>query len=272
VSISIQICGRKDKVKQSNLFAPLGLYLLWTIGTYLLEGRINLLQEPTPSGRAIYILTVNVIIGIIMAFWVLRLLMDSGVTNKTQLGFQSLKRTIAISFVAVILGFVLFLLQKPASLNPIAVWNVFSQVLPVTIAEIVVCWAVIGGTFEAITNSKGKLISIIAGIVVADFLFGVYHFAHSAPFNQVNMVLFLMIPGLITSLVYFIGRDIYATILFHNFMGMAGVLSSVDMVLFSQPLYFLYVLMIISVVCLIIWDRFYIRQPLKQPYTQLIPK
>ncbi len=252
-----------DQVRRSDLFAPLSIYLLWTIGTYLLEGRINLLQEPTPAGRTIYILVTNIIIGTVIALWILGSRIRSGALNEKQIGAQPAKRTIAVSLVAVMLGFGFFLLQKPVSLNPLVVWNVFSQVLPVTIAEVVVCWAAIGGTVEAVARPKGRALAIIAGIIAADILFGVYHFAHSAPFNQVNMVLFLMMPGLLTSLVFFIGRDLYATILFHNFLGMAGVLQNVDMTLFSHPLYLFYILMATSLVCLISGDIAYIRRSIK---------
>ncbi|OPY21630.1 MAG: hypothetical protein A4E24_00446 [Methanomethylovorans sp. PtaU1.Bin093] len=128
-----------DQVRRSDLFAPLGIYLLWTIGTYLLEGRINLLQEPTPAGRTIYILVTNIIIGTVIALWILGSRVRSGALNEKQIGAQPAKRTVAVSLVAVMLGFGFFLLQKPVSLNPLVVWNVFSQVLPVTIAEVVVC-------------------------------------------------------------------------------------------------------------------------------------
>lgn len=235
------------------------------IGTYLLEGRIDLLQEPTPFGRTAYVLIANVVIGTGIALWVLRKLILSKALNEKQIGFQSIKRTVIVSLIASLLGLGFFLMQKPVSLNPLVVWNVFSQVLPVTIAEVVVCWAVIGGTVEAAARPKGKALATITGIVAADVLFGVYHFAHSAPFNQVNMVLFLMIPGLITSLVYFVGRNLYATILFHNFLGMAGVLQNVDLALFSQPLYLFYILMAISVICLIAGDRAYIRRSVRSP-------
>jgi hypothetical protein len=74
------------------------------------------------------------------------------------------------------------------------------------------------------------------------------------------MVFFLMIPGLVTSLVYFLGRDLYAAILFHNFLGMTGVMQNVDLDRFSQPLYPLYIIMIVSVVALIAADIFFIRR------------
>jgi hypothetical protein len=57
-------------------------------------------------------------------------------------------------------------------------------------------------------------------------LFGLYHFAHSAPFNTLGMVALLSIVGLVTSAFFFMVRDIYATIAFHNFLGMFGVVQA----------------------------------------------
>jgi hypothetical protein len=238
----------------------LGVYLLWVAATYLLEGRINLVHNPTPTGRAIYVLIANVVIGIGLAFWTLRTFVKSNVAKAKQLGFRSLNRTIIAGLIALVVGGGLFLLQNPLPHTPLVLFNGFAQVLPVSIAEVVVCWAVIGSSFEAWAQSKGKVIGVIVGIVAADFLFGIYHFAHSAPFNQTWMVFFLMIPGLVTSLVYFFGRDIYAAIIFHNFLGMTGVMQNVDLERFSQPLYPLYVLMVISVLALIAADIFFIRR------------
>jgi hypothetical protein len=62
--------------------------------------------------------------------------------------------------------------------------------------------------------------------VVACLAFGAYHFAHSAPFNTVGMVAFLGVIGLLTSLVFFLSRDVYCTILFHDFPGVFGVVQA----------------------------------------------
>ena len=238
----------------------LGVYLVWTAITYLLEGRISLMHDPTPTGRAVYVLLANVVIGIGLAAWALGLFVRSNSVSAKQLGFRSLKRAAVAGLVALAVGGGLFLLQGPPSLNPLVLFNGFAQVLPVSIAEVVVCWAVVGGSFEAWSQSKGKVVGVIVGIVAANFLFGVYHYAHSAPFNQTWMVFFLMIPGLVTSLVYFLGRDIYATVIFHNFLGMTGVMQNVDLERFSQPMYHLYILLVISVVVLIAADIFFIRR------------
>ncbi len=241
------------------IILALGVYLIWMGATYLLEGRISLVHNSTPTGRAVYVLVANVLIGIGLAVWTLRMFVGSNIAGIKQMGFRSGKRTIIAVVLAVVAGGGLFLLQGPPSLNPLVLFNGLAQVLPVSMAEILVCWAVIGISFETWGKSKGKVVGVIVGIVAANFLFGVYHYAHSAPFNQTWMVFFLMAPGLVTSLVYFLGRDIYAAIIFHNFLGMMGVMQNVDLERFSQPLVHLYVLLAISVAALIAADVFFLR-------------
>ena len=242
------------------ILLALGVYLLWTGATYLLEGRIELFRDPTPAGRAIYVLAANVVFGTGLAVWALRTFLTSKIATAKQLGFRSMKRTVIAVLVAFAVGGGLFLAQGPPSTDPLVLLNGFAQVLPVSIAEVVVCWAVIGGSFEAWGKAKGKVVGVIVGIVAANFLFGVYHYAHTAPFNETWMVFFLMIPGLVTSLVYFLGRDLYATILFHNFLGMTGVMQNLDLQVYSQPLYYLYILVIISLAALIAADIFFVRR------------
>ena len=127
----------------------------------------------------------------------------------------------------------------------------------VSIAEIVVCWAVIGTSFESLANRKAasnnsKAIPILIGAVVASVLFGVYHFAHSPPFNEVNMVLFLMIPAIAPSGLYFLGRDIYAAIIIQNFRGIFGVMQTIDIQAYRQPLFQMYILTIPAIAALIV--------------------
>ena len=59
--------------------------------------------------------------------------------------------------------------------------------------------------------------------IAASVLFGLYHFAHSTPFNMIGMVALLTGVGFVTSAFFFLSRDIYATIVFHSFLGVFGV-------------------------------------------------
>ncbi len=228
--------SKMSKVK--SILLSISLYIIWVIATYLLEGRIlTLLRPEAVIDRIIYSIVANIIIGIVVAAFVLRSFIISKFVTLPQIGFRSFKRTIAAVILVGVIGFLVFIFQGPPSLNPIVILNAYSQVFVVSVAEVVVCWAVIGSGFESFTKSKGKITSVIIGVVVAVFLFGIYHYAHSPPFNQLNMVIFLMIPGLATSLVYFLGRDIYATIVFHNFLGTLGVMQAMDLTALSKPLY-----------------------------------
>ena len=87
-------------------------------------------------------------------------------------------------------------------------------------AEVIVCWVLIGGS---IANLAKNPLYMFLAVIISAFLFGLYHFSHSPPFNTFQMVIMLSIVGLFTGVFYFATRSIYGTILFHNFMGMKGV-------------------------------------------------
>jgi hypothetical protein len=248
------------------------VYIVWLLATYLLEGRINLLQKPNPFGRFTYAIIANILIGTIIAILSLRPSIKSRFSTLDQLGFQPIRRTLIIAAIAAIIGFFLFVAQRPASLNAIVIMNVFAQTLPTSIAEVLICWALLGVTFESLigkrrrikndidNNKKGRVTSIIAGGAVATILFGIYHFAHSPPFNQPIMVLLLMYPGILTSIIYFIGRDIYAAIIFHNFQALFGVMAGISIEPFTRLLYPVIILGIASMFVLVISDMLLIRR------------
>jgi ABC-type uncharacterized transport system permease subunit len=119
-----------------------------------------------------------------------------------------------------------------------------------------VCWALIGSSFESVTknqNKEGAVSSILIGAVTASVLFGVYHYAHSPPFNQTSIVLFLMLPSIATAVTYFLGRDIYAAVIAQNFMGIFGVIANLPALEpFRQPMVPIYALSAVSVTTLVI--------------------
>lgn len=83
------------------------------------------------------------------------------------------------------------------------------------------------------------------------------------------MVAFLSIIGVVTSLVYFISRDVYATIAFHNFFGCIGVMQSLSLsgVLdaYSQPLFPVIGMAVVSLLLFVSVDLLYVR---KKPMTR----
>jgi CAAX prenyl protease-like protein len=151
-------------------------------------------------------------------------------------------------------------IQKPVSLNSIVILNVFSQTLPTSIAEIVICWVVVGTVLESTFRCKSNKISIILAGLASTILFGIYHFAHSPPFNQPYMILFLMLPGTLTSIVYFVGRDIYAAVVFHNFQALFGVINNMNIEQLFRPMYPAIIMAIISISILVLSDQLVIRK------------
>ncbi len=62
------------------------------------------------------------------------------------------------------------------------------------------------------------------------------------------------------SVVYFIGRDIYATIIIQNFLGIFGVMQTIDLQAYSQPVFQMYILTIPAIAALIIANIIVVRK------------
>ncbi len=254
---------------QGILCLALVIYGIWVIATFLLEGRtLTLLRPEAVTDRVLYTLVANILIGALLALLVVRRAITRKIISFKSAGFQSLKRTLTAVVIACILGAIILVLQQPSSLDPVVLLNVSAQVFPVTIAEIAVCWIVVGSITEGVLSTKGKVAALAGSILLSSILFGVYHFAHSPPFNQPTMVAFLSIIGLGTGLVYFIGRDLYATMVFHNFFGVIGVMQSLSasglLRVYSQPLFPVIGMATISFVIFAGFDLLYVR---KKPVT-----
>lgn len=238
----------------------LGIYVVWVFATYVLEGRINLFHRNDPTGHLLYTVVANMGIGTGLSFIALRLAIHSEQQTQETMGFCTGLRTILFLTVFSIVGFGIIVTQKPGAFKPLIILNVFLHVLPISIAEVVVCWAVMGTCVKYLSKKYGKAISLILAIVAATLLFAIYNFAHSAPFNQSKMVLFLMLPGISTSLIYFLIRDLYSTIIFHNFLALVGIMQSIDLEAMGRPIYLTYETALASVAVLVILDRFVIRR------------
>ena len=68
-------------------------------------------------------------------------LLKARLVRPEQLGLnKTRRRTIAVIALTTAVGLTLFALQNPRTTEPIVVFNVFMQALPLSIAEVVVCW------------------------------------------------------------------------------------------------------------------------------------
>lgn len=232
---------------RTYFFTAIILYLIWVTGTYLLEGRIATLHSGSNIDRFIYAAIVNIIIGTVISGILVINVHKEGLFTKKDIGFSSKKKSIFLILIVIVVSTIMFIFQSLPTTNPIILLNGFAQVFPTSAAEVFVCWIVIGSAGKVISE-KRRIFTIISLITISSILFGIYHFAHSAPFNTLNMVVLLTVIGFLTSIFFYIGKDLYSTILFHNIMATNGVLGSMDLETMTGPKYPLYFLMIISLI------------------------
>src|SRR5829696_1388292 len=238
------------------LTLAIGLYLLWVLVTYLLEGRIHTFQRPEAMGaRLFYALVANILIGIGGSALVISFLSRAGTISTEQAGFRGLRHAAVAVVVGVALGLAFYALQGAPSWNPIVLINTYAQVLVTSIAEILVCWAVVGSVCQALLQDRGRWASVILAAIIASLLFGVYHFAHSPPFSTIPLVVILSVVGLLTSVFFFVSRDVYGTIAFHNFSGILGVIRALEttgnLPVFERPIIPLLVMAVVAIALLI---------------------
>ena len=241
------------------LTLAVALYLIWVTATYLLEGHLLTSQRPEDTlGRLAYALVANVLIGLGGSALAVRALSNSGIISPRLAGFRGIGHALLATVIGALLGFAFYALQgAPTTYDPLIILNAYAQVLVTSVAEVLVCWAVVGSVSESLLQGtrRGRGVSVVLAAIVASLLFGVYHFAHSPPFNTVGVVVLLSVVGLVTSLFFFISRDVYGTIAFHNFLGIFGVMRALEswgtLASYERPVVPLLVMAVVAVVLLI---------------------
>jgi hypothetical protein len=205
--------------------SAVGVFAVWMLATYLLEARVGTFLRPDATNRFVYTVIANMLIGTIGSALVIRAIVRRAeLPRVTTYGIaKPLRILVLVPLAAVVAG--LFLVgQKLPTSDPVILANASAQVLVVSIAEVVVCWALFGAVLRNAFGSGAGPAAIAA--VSAALVFGLYHFAHSPPFNTLGMVLLLSGIGVATGMFFFLGGDLYSTIVLHNAFAVRGVIQA----------------------------------------------
>jgi membrane protease YdiL (CAAX protease family) len=209
--------------------AAVMLFAVWMAATYLLEGLRLTLQRPDAiTDRLVYALVANLVIGVLGSVLVLWIFAKAGTVDIRRAGFNPWRYSLIAVLAGAVLGFVLYLAQGGWLLEPMVLVNVYAQVLVVSMAEVLVCWCVLGSLVEASLLHRNRWLAVLVATVVSSVLFGLYHFAHSPPFNTWELALLLTLIGLVTSIFFFVSRSVYGTIAFHNSLAIYGVIDTLE--------------------------------------------
>lgn len=113
--------------------AALFPFAVWTLATWILEGRIDTLLRPEAViDRAIYAIVANLLVGIAVAMVVLRMLIRKRRLDRQVAGFGRFTPSVVRLAMAFGLGLALYVLLGAPSLEPVVLVNAFCQVLVVS--------------------------------------------------------------------------------------------------------------------------------------------
>ena len=242
--------------------SAIGLFGVWMLATYLLEARLGTFLKPDATTRFVYTAVSNVLIGTVGASLVIRALVRRArFPHVTTYGIATPLRILVLVPVAALVAGLFLIGQRLPTSDPVILANAFAQVLVVSIAEVVVCWALLAAVLR---NALGSgYMSAASAVVFPELAFGVYHFAHSPPFNTPAMVLLLSGVGVATGIFFFLGGDLYGTVVLHNAFALRGVIQALgesgNLDRYASPQFPLIATAIAAVVVLIIADVMLIR-------------
>ena len=209
-------------VRRNGLLAALTVFGVWVIALYLYEGRVRLIDSPGAQGQLLFMFVPNILIGIGMTVLSYFFLIRAGFLQLFRIGMRGTRRSMVATILAIAVGLGVYATQAGDVTFP-GTLRLFAGVLPIAIAHVLVCWGLLGASVESAVEERLGRRAMTVGMGAAAIAFAFSHLAHSPPFNQWETILFLVLPGIATGLVFFLIRDLYATILFHTFLGMSGL-------------------------------------------------
>lgn len=218
----------------------------------------------------------NLGIGIVGAMTILRVILHRRYLRREEAGFGSPTRTGIAVASGLVLGLAFYTLSGGPTSDPIVLMNAFAQVLVVSAAEVIVCWVVVGTVFEAAFRDLGRFDCGWIGRGGCKCPLRCLSLLAQSAVQHGRDGCIPSVIGLVTSLFFFLSRDVYGTVVFHNFLGVLGVANALaaegklQAMTELQP--WLLATAATTVLVLVGADRFIIRRALPSKHDHGLPQ
>jgi hypothetical protein len=197
------------------ILIPLLIVIIWLLENYLLAGDSRLFLQASLPGLVLYTILSGIVVGILVPIVRIRAAFLTGAVNMFQIGFRSLRRTVAavsLTALAVYAGVVLMSLWG----QDFDRWTgaaLFLFLLPTAIAAVIICWMLVGTHVQAYVRSGGVVISVVTGVLLTAMIFAIAMTALFAAADFRGQFAGFFALGCVSALFFFAVRDIWATIL-----------------------------------------------------------
>jgi len=197
------------------ILIPLLNVIVWLLENYLLAGNPPLFEKATLPGLVIYTVLSCIVLGILVPIVRIRAAFLSGAVNMFQIGFRSLRRTVAAVSLTVLAVYVGFILMSLSGQGPDRVTGaaLFILLFPTAIAAVMICWVLVGTHVQAYVRSGGVIISVFTGVLLTGLIFAISMSALFAGADLQEMFTGFFAVGCVAAVFFFAVRDIYATII-----------------------------------------------------------
>lgn len=194
---------------------PLLIVAIWIIENYLFSGGALVSLKTSVPGLLIYTLLSCILVGIIVPLIRIRAAFRAGAVNMFQIGFRSLRRTVAAVGLTLLAGYTIILFMGVYGIGPgrDAGFFLFLYLFPTAIAAVMICWGLLGTHIQAYVRNGGVLVSIITGVIMTALLFAFSMTLLLASGRIAEAFPGYLAAGIIVALFFFAVRDIYATII-----------------------------------------------------------
>lgn len=207
--------GKMRSTWVTLILIPLIIVIIWLLENYLLTGNSHIFRQASLPALVLYTILSGIVVGILVPIVRIRAAFLSGVVNMFQIGFRSLRRTVAAVSLTALAGYAGVVLMSLAG-QGFDRWTgaaLFIFLLPTAIAAVMICWVLVGTHVQAYVRSGGVVISVFTGVLLTAVIFAIAMTAllATADFREQFAGFFAL--GCVAALFFFAVRDIWAMVI-----------------------------------------------------------